>query len=204
MVPERVLGMSAMKILIAEDDPIGQQIARATIEQLGHEVTVTNDGEEAWNVLLKQPVHVIVSDWMMPRFDGLELCTKVRARPGTGYVYFILITARSGRADYRKAMETGVDDFLAKPLLGDELLIRLRVAERIIKFMGQVRELKRLLPICSYCKRIRDDKDYWHGIETYIHAQTGADFSHGICPDCREKVMSSEVAETRAETGESQ
>ncbi|MDA1272516.1 MAG: response regulator [Verrucomicrobia bacterium] len=191
-----------MKILIAEDDPIGQKIARVTIEKLGHEVVTANDGQEAWNLLLQHTVHVIVSDWMMPNLDGLDLCTRVRARPGRHYVYFILLTARTGKADYFKAMETGVDDFLAKPLIREELLIRLRVAERILKFMGQVRDLKRLLPICSYCKKIRDDKDYWHGIENYIHAQTGADFSHGICPDCRDKVMGSEISGVSNEADE--
>lgn len=192
-----------MKILLAEDDPIGQRIAKVTLEKLGHEVIVVDDGEQAWDALLKQTFHVIVSDWMMPVLDGLDLCTRVRERPGAKYVYFILLTARTGKADYYKAMETGVDDFLAKPLLRDELLVRLRVAERILKFMGQVQDLKRLLPICSYCKKVRDDKDYWHGIETYIHAHTGADFSHGICPECRDKVMSKEIANMKMETKES-
>jgi len=81
-------------------------------------------------------------------------------------------------------MNAGVDDFLTKPLNADELLNRVRVAERLLGFMNQVRELKRLLPICSYCKKIRDDKDYWHQIETYIHDHTGSDFSHSICPKC--------------------
>ena len=184
-----------MKILIAEDDSIGQKVARVTVERLGHDVAVAGDGEAAWESLVKHPVHVIISDWMMPRLDGLDFCRRVRERKGREYVYFVLLTARTGRSDYLEAMDAGVDDFLAKPLKGDELHIRLRVAERILKFMGQVTELKRLLPICSYCKKVLDDKDYWHGIEHYIHTHTGADFSHGICPDCKETVVDSQIAE---------
>jgi sigma-B regulation protein RsbU (phosphoserine phosphatase) len=176
-----------MKILIAEDDPISQKILRVTLENAGHEVTATNDGRQAWEKFILKPVPVIISDWMMPELDGVEFCRKLRARRSKDYTYFVLLTARSDRENYLQAMEAGVDDFMAKPLRPDELTIRLRVAERILNFTNQVRELKRLLPICSYCKKVRDDKDYWHQIETYIHKQTGTDFSHGICPQCYEE-----------------
>lgn len=173
-----------MKILIAEDDPTSQKVLQLTLAKIGHEVISANDGEQAWQTLLSNPAQVIVSDWMMPKLDGLELCRKVRARRLKDYVYFILLTARSGQENHHQAMEAGVDDFLAKPLRRDELTIRLRVAERILGFINQVHELKRLLPICSYCKKIRDDRDYWHQIEAYLHDHTGSDFTHGICPEC--------------------
>lgn len=173
-----------MKILLAEDDPASLQILRMTLEKFGYEMTAAQNGEQAWELIQQHPFPVVVSDWMMPKLDGLDLCKRVRAQPRKEYTYFILLTARSGQEDYHTAMEAGVDDFLTKPLRSDELRIRLRVAERILNFMGQVGELKRLLPICSYCKKIRDDQDYWHGIEAYLHKQTGTDFSHSICPEC--------------------
>ncbi|MEW6304151.1 MAG: response regulator [Verrucomicrobiota bacterium] len=175
-----------MKIVIAEDDPVSQKILRVTLEKLGHTVVAANHGREAWEALLATKAKIIVSDWMMPEMDGLELCRKIRARPAKEYVYFIMLTARTGATNYHQAMDAGVDDFLTKPLSHEELTIRLRVAGRILEFIDQIRELKRLLPICMYCKKIRDDQDYWHQVEAYLHDHTGTDFSHSICPECYE------------------
>lgn len=174
-----------MKILIAEDDPVSVKILQLTLEHFGHEVIAAENGAKAWEIFDREPVRVIVSDWMMPEVDGLELCSKVRRRPRTDYTYFILLTAiDTGRENVRKAMDAGIDDFLAKPLDREAVLMRLRVAERILDFTKQIRQLKDLLPICMYCKRVRDDRDYWQQVESYIHEHTGTNFSHGICPDC--------------------
>ena len=177
-----------MKILIAEDDPVSAEILRFTLEHFGHEVVVAMSGAEAWEKFNAEPVRVIVSDWMMPGLDGLQLCHKVRARPQTDYTYFILLTAiNTGRDNLRQAMDAGIDDFLAKPLDREAILMRLRVAERILEFTTQIRVLKELIPICMYCKRVRDDSNYWDQVENYIHEHTGSNFSHGICPPCFDK-----------------
>jgi CheY-like chemotaxis protein len=184
-----------MKILIAEDDPASRRILQAVLRQFGHEVIPAADGAEAWQSFEREPTRVIVSDWMMPGLDGLELCRRVRARPQTGYTYFIMLTAHNERDRYEEAMAGGVDDFLGKPLSRPELAIRLRVAERILSFTSQIRELKTLLPICMYCKKIRDDRDYWQTVETYMHRHTGADFSHSICPTCYEEYVRPQLEE---------
>lgn len=174
-----------MKILIAEDDPVSVKILQFTLEHFGHEVVSAANGTDAWAKFDAEPVRVIVSDWMMPGLDGLELCKKVRARPKTDYTYFILLTAiNTGRDNLRQAMDAGIDDFLTKPLDREAILMRLRVAERILEFTKQIRALKDLIPICMYCKRVRDDTDYWDQVEHYIHEHTGSNFSHGICPTC--------------------
>jgi len=174
-----------MKILIAEDDFISVKVLQLTLEHEGHEVVAAQTGEEAWRLFDADPVRVIVSDWMMPGMDGLELCKKVREKPNTDYTYFILLTAiNTGRENLRLAMDAGVDDFLSKPLDREVISMRLRVADRILDYARQIRLLKDLLPICMYCKRIRDDGDYWQQVESYIHAHTGSNFSHGVCPDC--------------------
>jgi DNA-binding response OmpR family regulator len=129
---------------------------------------------------------------MMPGLDGLALCQKVRGRAKTDYTYFILLTAiNTGRDNLRKAMDSGIDDFLTKPLDREGIFMRLRVAERILQFTTEIKALKELIPICMYCKRVRDDQDYWQQVETYIHRQTGSNFSHGICPECFNKQISS-------------
>ena len=179
-----------MKILIAEDDPISVKILKVTLEHYGHEVLVAASGTEAWAMFDADPVRVVVSDWLMPEMDGLELCQKIRGRLKTDYTYYILLTAiNTSRENLRQAMDSGVDDFLKKPLDREAIMMRLRVAERILEFTTQIRQLKELLPICMYCKRIRDDQDYWQQVESYIHTHTGSNFSHGICPDCFTKQM---------------
>jgi len=190
-----------MKILIAEDDRASQRLLKAMLEKLGHEVTAEADGEAAWRSLILATPEVIVSDWMMPELDGVELCKRVRGRRQKRYTYFILLTARSARENYLEAMDAGVDDFLSKPLKVDELSIRLRVAARILSFISQVGDLKRLLPICSYCHRVRDDKQFWQDIHTYLQKHNLTDFSHGICPECYDKHVKPQLEEPSLPTG---
>ena len=177
-----------MKILIAEDDPVTVQILRFTLLHYGHEVVSATNGAEAWEKFDAEPLRVIVSDWMMPGIDGLDLCRKVRERPKTDYTYFILLTAnRTSPENYEKASAAGVDDFLVKPLDREAIRMRLRVAERILKCTAEIRQLQELIPICSYCHKVRDEHDYWDRVESYIQKETGSRFSHGACPQCYEK-----------------
>jgi phosphoserine phosphatase RsbU/P len=188
-----------MKILIAEDDPVSSKILQLTLENGGHDVIAVTSGQAAWEAFDAEPTRVVISDWMMPEMDGLELCGKVRGRPKTDYTYFILLTAiHTGRENLRKAMNSGVDDFLTKPLDREGIMMRLRVAERIIEFTYQIRQLKELIPICMYCKKVRDDSNYWQAVESYIARHTGSSFSHGICPECFEQHVRMLPSEKRA------
>lgn len=188
----------AMKILAVEDDAVARRVLNQALKQLGHEVYSVADGRAAWRRLRSEPIRVVVSDWMMPGMDGLELCRKIRARPDEEYVYFILITGKDATEEnQREAAVAGVDDFLTKPLKQNELWMRLRVAERILQYTRQVRDLEELLPICSYCKKIRDDKNYWQQIEGYINERTGSEFSHSVCPDCYQRIVIPELDRLR-------
>ena len=197
--PGGFLNGTQVKILAVEDDAVARAVLKKALENLGHEVLLAADGEAAMALLQEQPVRVVVSDWMMPLVDGLELCRRIRRRVGSEYVYFILVTARDASADNQtEAADAGVDDFLTKPLDVSELWTRLRVAERILRYTTQVQQLEELLPICSYCKKIRDDQNYWQQIEGYISERTGSDFSHSVCPDCYTKVVMPELEKLRA------
>ncbi len=187
-----------MKILAVEDDPVSRAVLHQALRRLGHEVLEAGDGESGWAVLQREPVRVVVSDWMMPALDGLALCRKVRGRIGGEYVYFILLTSSGATEEnQRAAADAGVDDFLTKPLNVTELWTRLRVAERILRYTTQVRQLEELMPICTYCKKIRDDQNYWQQIEGYINERTGSEFSHSICPDCYTRVVVPELEKLR-------
>jgi phosphoserine phosphatase RsbU/P len=178
-----------MNILLAEDDLASQQLLLIKLRDLGHHVVTASDGEAAWQLQMENNFPVVVSDWNMPLLDGIEFCRKVRTQKLDQYVYFILQTARTEKEDYRQAMAEGVDDFLPKPVDLQELAIRLRVAERIISYKTQIRKLRALLPICMYCKKVRNDQAYWQQVETYFHQIIGADFSHGVCPSCYDLIL---------------
>ncbi|MFT3869231.1 MAG: response regulator [Nibricoccus sp.] len=183
-----------MKILTVEDDLVARKILVQALHRLGYATAEAANGEEALQVIEKEPVRVIVSDWLMPGIDGLELCRRIRFRVNSEYTYFILLTSREADStNQREAIEAGVDDFLTKPLDMQELWMRLHVSERILKFTTQVRQLEAFLPICSYCKKVRDDQNYWQQIEAYINERTGSEFSHSICPDCYQRVIVPEL-----------
>jgi phosphoserine phosphatase RsbU/P len=176
-----------MRVLAVEDDPVSRRILVAVLEQLGHSVIQTVDGEAAWEQFQLEPVEAVITDWMMPRVDGIELTRRIRAEPRERYTYILMLTALNGRDRYLDGMKAGADDFLTKPLDREELYARLRVAGRILGLQTAVQRLEGLLPICSYCKKIRDEEQQWRQVEEYVSKKTEATFSHGICPDCYER-----------------
>jgi CheY-like chemotaxis protein len=121
-----------MKILVAEDDLISALVLRRSLEKLGHEVWVEPNGERAWELLRGQQFRVVISDWMMPKMNGLDLCRNIRERDGRPYVYFILLTIKGSPEDRAEAMTSGIDDFLVKPIDPADLVSRLVVAHRML------------------------------------------------------------------------
>ena len=130
----------AVKVLIAEDDAVSRLLLRRSIEQLGHECLVAEDGDAAWELFRQHEVDVVLSDWMMPGLDGLELCRRVRAHPRQTYAYFILLTALDGKQYLLTGLEAGADDYLTKPLDRDELRARLQTAARVTTLQRQLAE----------------------------------------------------------------
>jgi phosphoserine phosphatase RsbU/P len=179
-----------MRILIADDDRMSTMMLSRTLEEWGFEVVVVHDGSAAWERIIgDEPPSLAIVDWMMPGLDGIELCRRIRATPRNSPLYVILLTARSSRPDLVAGLEAGADDYLTKPFDPDELRARIHVGQRTLELMANITRLNALLPICSYCKRIRGDQDYWEQVESYITEHTGVLFSHGICPSCLAKVM---------------
>lgn len=170
-----------MRILVAEDDSLSQTLLARVLTDMGHQVVSATDGEEAWEAFRKEPFPVVVTDWLMPNCDGLELTKRIRAVRGKAYTWIVMLTGMDFAANYRKTMETGVDDFLTKPLDLELLRVRLSVAERVQRMNEQVVALTSALPICMHCKAVRDAGDQWKRVEEYFR---DIDFSHSYCPDC--------------------
>ena len=192
-----------MKVLIAEDDPVSRRLLQAALIKWGYEVTVTADGREAWRALQTPDAPVLlILDWLMPEMDGTEVCREVRQSAAHKSAYIILLTSRGSKEDIIKGLEAGADDYVTKPFDHGELRARVQVGSRVIRLqttladrgreledaISSVKTLQGLLPICCYCKKIRDDGNYWHRVENYIAGHANVRFSHGICPDCSEKL----------------
>lgn len=138
-----------MRVLIAEDDAVSRSILRRSVERLGHECLMAADGEEAWRIYQSHAeTSVIISDWMMPGLDGLDLCRMVRANSKERYTYFIFLTALQEKKHLLAGLDAGADDYLSKPLDRDELQMRLISASRVTslhhRLAEQNTELKRL------------------------------------------------------------
>ena len=175
-----------MKILIAEDYESSRKLLRVRLEELGHQVVEAADGAEAWRALEAAHFPVLIVDWVMPGVDGLELTRRLRALARANYTYVIMLTSVDGREQALGAMRVGVDDFLTKPLDAPLLEARLTVAERVLGLQHRVRMLEGILPMCSYCRKIREEDGGWSTLENYVASKTDALFSHGVCPDCLE------------------
>lgn len=207
-----------MRVLIAEDDVASRLLLTANLRQWGYEVVVATNGEEALQQLLQpDPPPLAVLDWMMPLLDGVEVCRRVRANPALRSLYLILLTAKDTEDSVVEGLDAGANDYVVKPFKRRELQARIQVGVRVLELQAelvrhvaelqaalkQVKELQGLLPICSYCKRVRDDHDYWEQIDTYVAQHSRAEFSHGICPDCYEKVVKPELDRFIDEHGKS-
>jgi phosphoserine phosphatase RsbU/P len=193
-----------MRILIAEDEAVSRRLLQKSVEAWGYDPVVCTEGGEALGALLGPDApSIAVLDWMMPGVDGPAICRQVRDAGGQWQPYLILLTGRARTEDIVAGLRAGADDYLTKPVERDELEARLGVARRVVQLqqrladrvaelelaLSRVRQLQGLLPICSYCKRVRDDKNYWSQVEHYIAEQLDVRFSHGICPDCLEAVL---------------
>ena len=189
-----------MKVLIADDDRIAAALLAQTLMRWDFDVTVATDGAEALDRLQAAGAAptLAILDWMMPRLEGADVCRRVRRDMPLANMYLMLLTSLESKERVIAGLESGADDYLIKPFDPEELRARINVGVRVLALqerlaervkelqdaLASVKQLRGLLPICSYCKRIRADNQYWIQVESYIAERSNAQFSHGICPPC--------------------
>jgi diguanylate cyclase (GGDEF)-like protein len=129
-----------MKVLIVDDDPTNRHLLTAMLLSTRHEFCEACDGKSAWELIQKETINLVITDWMMPDMDGVELIDYIRKANFPHYIYIILLTARSTKADVVAGLESGADDYLIKPFDLDELRARVKIADRIIELERRLRE----------------------------------------------------------------
>ena len=196
-----------MRILVAEDDAVTRRLLEVTLGRLGWDVITAPDGDAAWRVFEtlkgKNAPELAVLDWMMPGLEGIEICRRLRATPGFERMYVILLTSRGDKGDLAAGLAAGANDYIAKPFDPVELEARVSVGERMVNLqtslaarvaeledaLAHVRALQGLLPICSYCKKVRNEANYWEQVDSYLTSHSDVELTHGICPQCLETMM---------------
>jgi len=196
---------SEIKVLVVEDDPFFQRVLQKRLTVDGYQVQAAGDGREGMKAIVTFEPDLVISDWMMPEVDGLELCQSVKTGLGENAPYFILLTAKGEISDRLLGLETGADDYLVKPCDQGELMARVRAGLRIVllsqalrRTVAELREANAALagqrqpdkvvaklPMCSVCRHVRDEQGNWQALDAYLIDRELADFTHGICPDCR-------------------
>ena len=201
-----------MRVLVAEDDRVSRGHLQTILRGWGYAVVATADGEEAW-AALTQPAapRLTIIDWQMPGIDGLELCRRIRADRATESTYVLLLTGKCGTDNIIHGLRSGANDYLTKPFDLEELAARLNVGRRFVELqealtervaeleeaLAHVKKLRGLIPICAWCKKVRNDRNFWQQVEEYLGENGNLKFSHGICPQCfaaRAKEMESAAA----------
>jgi DNA-binding response OmpR family regulator len=191
-----------VRILIADDDAVSRMILERTLCGWGHEVIAVSEGLLAWDILSQDDAPgIAILDWMMPGLEGPELCRRVRERARPLPTYLILLTARDASGDVVAGLDSGADDYVTKPFDRAELHCRVNVGLRMVALqrgladrvreleesLTRVKQLQKLLPICAWCKNVRDDGNYWQTVEEYITEHADVRFTHGICPACLDR-----------------
>jgi CheY-like chemotaxis protein len=189
------------KILIVDDNAANIDVMLQILEPLGYELAIATSGERALRVADHFGPDLILLDVMMPGMDGYDTCRRLKRPPLSLTAPVIFVTAKKETDDIVRGFRSGGVDYVSKPFRQEEVTSRIethlrlqhlitvqaQLIEELQAARGEIKVLSGLLPICSHCKKIRDDEGYWHQLEEYIQKHSDAQFSHGLCEACAAK-----------------
>jgi phosphoserine phosphatase RsbU/P len=204
------------KILVVDDIIKNIQLLGSVLGKEGYAVSYATDGAKAIEMVASEPFDLILLDVMMPEMDGFEVCRQLKQRPEAKDIPILFLTAKSEPDDIIRGLQEGAVDYLTKPFNPPELLARVKThvalqqtktdllqskaelerknrdLEQLLlenqKALSEIKTLRGILPICSSCKKIRDDEGYWTQIEAYIQERSLAEFTHSLCLDCAKEL----------------
>jgi sigma-B regulation protein RsbU (phosphoserine phosphatase) len=200
--------MLPLQVLVADDEPVSRTVVGAMLKKAGYPVIYAPDGQQAWQLLdAEDPPAIALLDWEMPGLQGPEVIQRIRSKQVQSPTYVILLTSRDSYADIVQGLRAGADDYVTKPANEDELVARVNVGARVVQLqtaladrvrsleeaLANVKALQTLLPMCAYCKSIRNDQNYWEKVETYFTQHSNVSFTHSYCPNCYERFVKPEL-----------
>ena len=183
-----------MQILVVEDEAVQARVLRAALQKRGHRVTVARDGEEAWKLIQQDHFSLVISDWLMPRMDGLALCRTLRSCAVFPYTYVILLTAKATRDDRLEGLQAGADDFLSKPVDIGELTARLEIASRILAMQQTLNDQSRETEQLN--ERLQRQNETLVGLNAELEQ-----FAYVACHDLQEPLRKIQIFGGRLKTG---
>jgi len=199
-----------MIVLVADDLDVNRKLLRTLLVADGYDVLEASNGSDALEILQGATGPVVgLIDWEMPEMEGIEVCRQSRKRENGPPIYLILLTVRDSKQDIVAGLQGGANDYITKPFDKTELLARVGIGRQMVELQQaltervaelkdallSVKQLGGLLPICSYCKKIRDDQNYWQQVESYVGKHSDAKFSHSICPQCYEDIIKPQMVQ---------
>ncbi|WP_304226225.1 two-component system response regulator [Gracilinema caldarium] len=205
--------MDAQKPLIVIVDDIQEnvRILHHAIKDEPYSFAIAYSGKELLQILEQHQVTLILLDVMLPDIDGFTLAQQIRSEPRFKEIPIIFVTARSEQEDRLRGFEAGGVDYVSKPFDSREILQRVRTHVNLRRALEEQRRLNRelqealdrvkslegIIPICSKCKKVRDDEGYWTQVERYITEHTKAMFTHSLCPDCAKQYFPQDIIDEK-------
>ncbi|MCA1949317.1 MAG: response regulator [Treponema sp.] len=205
--------MDAQKPLIVIVDDIQEnvRILHHAIKDEPYSFAIAYSGKELLQILEQHQVTLILLDVMLPDIDGFTLAQQIRSEPRFKEIPIIFVTARSEQEDRLRGFEAGGVDYVSKPFDSREILQRVRTHVNLRRALEEQRRLNKelqaaldrvktlegIIPICSKCKKVRDDEGYWTQVERYVTEHTKAMFSHSLCPDCATQYFPQDIIDEK-------
>jgi response regulator RpfG family c-di-GMP phosphodiesterase len=203
MTPPQNSTDRVFRILVVEDDPDLLSITVQILRRAQYEVLEASDGAQGLRLALESRPDLVLSDMVLPKMNGAELCRQIKAAPELEGTFFVVLSAmRTSPGEQAEGLELGADGYIVRPIANRELLARVAALIRIKRAederdhlieelkaaLARIKTLSGLIPICTHCKKVRDDRGYWEQVEAFVSRHSDAEFTHGLCPVCVEKL----------------